>query len=177
MSIDFQEKFNNAAKNGNLAELNDCILNGVDINRDHKAIRIACAHGHYDIVKRLIDLGATIHENALIYACSADSVDLVKLLIDKGFDVNKTGRLSATPITNAANRGNYEIVSILLEHGANQHLNFAVYYAGLGNHEDIVELLFENGAKINWSMLKDINNKLKAKKYNKIKEMFNKNFN
>jgi ankyrin repeat protein len=163
------EKFNKAAENGNLNELNNCIQNGVDLNHNQEASRIACVHGHYNIVKRLIDVGATIHKAALFYACSTDSVELVKLLIDKGFDVNYR-----SPILNAANKGNYEIVSVLLEHGANQQLNLAVYYAGLGHYEDVVEILFEYGAKIDWIMLKDINNTLKAKKYTKIRDMFNK---
>jgi ankyrin repeat protein len=73
---------------------------------------LACAHGHVDVVKFLLDHGAKI-----------ESVDQVRCLLDsyhlKLFQGNKN-----TPLSLACTHGHVEVAAALLDCGANfEHLN------------------------------------------------------
>lgn len=83
------------------------------------------------ITELLIEKGADIEAkdddgiNALVYAVSYNKEDIVKLLLEKGADANTVCEIenehidiSPTPLMNAAYRGNTNIINMLLENGA-----------------------------------------------------------
>ena len=48
----------------------------------------------------------------------------------------------------ASENGHFDIVKLLLEHGAKEHLEWALLEASVSGHTDIVKLLFEHGAEL-----------------------------
>ena len=84
------------------------------------------------IVELLIEKGADIEAkdddgiNALVYASTYNDEEMVKFLLEKGADANTVCEIenehtdiASTPLMNAAYRGNTNIINMLLENGAN----------------------------------------------------------
>ncbi len=69
-------------------------------------------------IERLLNEGADVNESGLatplFYAIQYNHTDAARLLIERGADVDKASTWG-TPIHEAAKRGNAEIVSVLLE--------------------------------------------------------------
>ncbi|MBW5390752.1 ankyrin repeat domain-containing protein [Brachyspira hampsonii] len=83
------------------------------------------------IAELLIEKGADIEAkdddgiNALVYASTYNNEEMVKFLLEKGADANTVCEIenehtdiSSTPLMNAAYRGNTNIINMLLENGA-----------------------------------------------------------
>ena len=72
-------------------------------------------------LERLLNEGADVNESGLasplFYAIQYNNSDAARLLIERGADVNKASTWG-TPIHEGAKRGNTEIVALLLERGA-----------------------------------------------------------
>ena len=87
------------------------------------------------------------------FAAEGLTDDVVELL-DKGMDVNSTmGELGITALMAAANKGHSDLVSLLLERGADPDIrtddgDTALIGAALDGHSDIVSLLLGAGAKV-----------------------------
>ena len=84
------------------------------------------------ITELLIEKGADIEAkdddgiNALVYASTYNNEEMVKFLLEKGADANTVCEIenehtdiASTPLMNAAYRGNTNIINMLLENGAN----------------------------------------------------------
>ncbi len=84
------------------------------------------------IAELLIEKGADIEAkdddgiNALVYASTYNDEEMVKFLLEKGADANTVCEIenehtdiASTPLMNAAYRGNTNIINMLLENGAN----------------------------------------------------------
>ena len=83
----------------------------------------------------------------------------VEKLLDEGVDVNTKYRYGATALSYACDRGNLEVVKVLLAHGADVNVEDTFYHAtplnwasrpAMGRkpqHAEIVGLLLEHGAK------------------------------
>ena len=72
--------------------------------------------GHYDVVKFLLEHGAHKKSaDALVIAGKASREKIVSYLTELGFDMNQ---LYLTEIYLAVSKGRYNIVKILIEHGA-----------------------------------------------------------
>jgi hypothetical protein len=88
----------------------------------------------------------------LIAAARKSNVEAVKELLAKGADPNAKTPYGATPLFFACDRGNLEIVTILVERGADVNVrdtfynSTAVGWAVSKNHVAIVKLLLEKGA-------------------------------
>jgi len=83
----------------------------------------AAKRGDIQEINSLLDSGANINEEAgswapLAWALYYRQTRAAKLLIDRGADINLIGSLGDTPLIYAAWRGNFEIVNLLLEKGA-----------------------------------------------------------
>jgi hypothetical protein len=93
-----------AAESGNIKEVEALLNKGVDVNQrggggvlnDGQALEFASSAGHLDIVRLLLDRGATIdatHGNtgwtALSGAAWKGHTDVAKLLIERGSDIDK----------------------------------------------------------------------------------------
>ena len=72
----------------------------------------ACIGGHIDIIKALIEKGATDWNSGLFHACFGGHIDIVKFLIEKGaYDWN-------WGLYHACRNGHIDIVKLMIEKGA-----------------------------------------------------------
>jgi Ankyrin repeats (3 copies) len=100
---------------------------------DH-AMDEAALGGHIDIVKLMIEKGATYFDDAMSEAGLGGHMEIVKLMIEKGAtDFDRAMRF-------AADGGHMEIVKFMIEKGA-INFNAAMGYAAEAGHMDIVEYL------------------------------------
>jgi len=97
-------------------------------NKDNKtALFYACANGHTDVAKYLLDSGASVRvgETSLTVACVMQNVELVCVLLNHGADPNlaSTSRHEDSkhrlPLFVAVHKQNSELAGLLLKRGAN----------------------------------------------------------
>jgi ankyrin repeat protein len=118
----------------------------------------------------------TIPENELLIAAGSGNVEIVRMLLDGGAQVNflRKGKIGGkrfscaindwtdfdiefgrTPLIVASMNGHGEVVSLLLEHGAdvnapeNVEKRTALMFASENGHQDVVATLLTHGADIN----------------------------
>lgn len=87
--------------------------NGVDVTSDEELL---------DIINKIpeINKGGCDDRTPLMYACLYNRIKLVKRLIELGADVNKKDRYhKSSAIHIAAIKGNIDIITLLLDNGAN----------------------------------------------------------
>ncbi len=91
-------------------------------------------------------------EEALWDAARSGNLDKIKALVTAGVDVNAKTKYNATALAYAADKGHVEIVRYLLGKGAevdttdNFYQATPLVWASMGQHAEIVGLLFEHGA-------------------------------
>jgi len=89
----------------------------------------------------------------LLAAARKGDVAAVKGLLDKGVDVNSKNRYGATALSYACDRGNLELVTLLIERGADVNASDTFYkatpitWATMNGHVDVIKLLLDKGAK------------------------------
>jgi len=128
------------------------LLNSPD-ERGFPPLVLACYSDRYAISKLLLEKGANVEardgmgNTALMGVAFKGLLKMAKLLIDEfGADVNAQNRAGGTPLTFAATFGQYEMVELLLHHGAepnhsDQDGHTALILAKAKGHQRIVELL------------------------------------
>ena len=167
------EEFAKSIKDGDLESIQDDIKRGLDINvwlpgMTHKPIHMAVYTGNIDIVKLLLDNGASInmrdifHYTPLHHAANrkkledpnsmeinAKLIDIAKLLIDRGTKHLDSGN-DGTPLDLAARNGDLEMVDLLINRGANLlDSEKALHYASEKGHLPMVKYLVEKGYPVN----------------------------
>ena len=136
-----------AAKRGNLAFVDLLLATGlVNATADAVGLWTACAEGHVDVARRLLDFGMNVnvrnsntqtnHHNstffghqgslpsgeAAIVAASADGhLEVVNLLLARGARVSAHAPFRQTPLMAACDFGHVDIVERLLAAGADVH--------------------------------------------------------
>ncbi|KLP12329.1 ankyrin 1 [Fusarium fujikuroi] len=139
---------------------------GVDINsklrevHSFHALGIAARSGHVEICRMLLEHGTCKEfddDSALIHAARADNVEIVNMLLKEGHKVDiqlDDSPYHGTPLVAAARAGYQDIVTALLENGAD--VNYAapneitpLMSAVLGNEATIAKTFIDAGADIN----------------------------
>ncbi len=161
-SISHAATIHDAAKSGDLAQVQRLVVDGADVNekavRDETPIMIATLVGHGEIVNYLLQRGANIDArnasglSSLHAAAYGGHTDIVKLLVAKGANVNDaSNRFGVTPLHLASEENHIGTVQALLKQGADFgviEINgySAMSRAGFRKHWDVVNVLLANGA-------------------------------
>ena len=105
----------------------------------------------------------------LLSATRKGDVAQVTALLDKGADINAKTRYKQTPLFFACDRGNADMVKLLIARGAALDLEDTFYHASpiswamSKNHEEIVKMLIEAGANPSDPLKDSIRNGNKAR--------------
>lgn len=128
-----------------------CSIEGIDLTELHQSLDKFTAHGHFQrwvqLAKSHLDTTRTITPLAL--AIQLGLSDYVKLLLSSPDTDCNVG----APITWAADKGFADVVSLLIQHGANvdqlDHRGYtALHRAAIKNHSAVVKLLLDAGCKM-----------------------------
>ncbi len=124
----------------------------------YSALWNAVSNKHQSLVTILIAAGAHCSPSTLTKAISEQSDDIVQALLDGGADVNAADTWGNTPISEAIDTGNIQLMRTLISHGAGinrqqrvwttESTNALGLAASRGKHE-MVQLLLEAGADVN----------------------------
>ncbi len=161
-SISHAGAIHDAAKSGDLAQIQHLVVKGVDVNErtviDETPLIIAALADNGEIVNYLLQRGADINAwnasglTALHAAAYAGHTEIVSLLVAKGAVINdSSNRFGTTPLLVATEENHIETVSSLLKLGADVNaveingIN-ATSKAGWREHWDVLKLLLANGA-------------------------------
>ena len=120
-----------AAHHGQAETVKLLLEHGADVNalggKYRTALQAALRHGQVEIAKLLLSNGANFNKaavnNELVEASRHGQIKIVKLLLleycaDVNADVNTRGELYSESLHAALSRDSFEIVQLLLEHGA-----------------------------------------------------------
>ena len=118
-----------AASKGDIPTVKDLLVFGADINvKDNNGLRplhIAVNKSNSEMIEFLINNRANINAKnkngltALHYAVYHHQKDIISMLISKGANVNSRGNVrGSTPLMLAAEKGNVKLIELLLENGA-----------------------------------------------------------
>lgn len=136
-----------AAQKGFRSTVEHLLKAGAEVNAVTEsgttALIEAAARNHTDIVRILLAAGATVHHHsrgALFYAYLNKNEDMVMLLLAAGASLN---------LAEAAECGQAEQVSHLLENGADVNEGAPIIGAAEEEHSDIVRMLIAAGADVN----------------------------
>ena len=120
-----------AATYGDIANVRKYLDLGANIEvKDYRgltSLQIACARGHLDVVRLLLDRGANIEaaggntgQTSLIMASEDGILDVVKELLDRGANIEAAeNRHGLNSLMMASWRGKLNVVKELVDRGAN----------------------------------------------------------
>ena len=117
-----------------------CLLeNGADINAltnyNSTPLMLASRSCDVNVIKFFLNHGSKNDGRALHFACDrAARLDILLCLIGNGADVNARGNDNCTPLMTASRSGQVNKINVLINHGANLHLqddngDTAMHYA------------------------------------------------
>ena len=161
-----------AATEGNLAKVREALRLGAEINEarlpvagnapSDTALHLAAFHGHLDVVKHLVSSGADVEASShdghtpLMDAAFEGNLDVAQFLLSPaggGARLDATCIYGESPLHEAAQGGQEELVSLLLEHGHPvdpQETRDAgatpLMLAARGGHVRTMQLLLDAGA-------------------------------
>ena len=117
-------------------------------------IQAACAAGHLEVARLLLDNGADLHEGDVNYrqvplhrVAQEGYVDVAQLLLERGADILRPDNMGQTPLHFAAEHGKTDMVRFLLENGAKPclgilyRLKTPMMWALMGGHQECAALL------------------------------------
>lgn len=155
-----------AAQSGDIKSALDLLNKGVDVNkRDYEGYpSLFHALGRFEVTE-FNDEGnihTSIASLPLLKHLKPEQLQLAKILIAQGADINYVARDGYTPLALAAMAGEFELVNLLLEHGANVNPKStpgsfaagaptALMLAARGGNPEIVSFLIDRGADVNAS--------------------------
>ncbi|XP_065845260.1 uncharacterized protein [Oscarella lobularis] len=116
---------------GNKELMEVFIENSCDIHAKSQfgdALTDASCHGHLAIVKRLVQLGFHVNNNALQHACWKNEIEIAEYLLSVGADIEALNNWGRTPFLEAINWGNEKIMNFLIRKGCNIYARDVVRY-------------------------------------------------
>lgn len=153
------DKIFNAALEGNIATVKQFIENGFDVNTKNQGgqtlLMLAGFNGHTDICEYLIKKGIHVEtrdgdgRTALMYTSTGPFAQTVEFLLKKGADASAVdSKEHWTPLMFAAAEGQYEVVKLLLDAGADSTIkdvdgDTAESFAIQNKHDKVVKLIRE----------------------------------
>lgn len=169
--VDLDEALIKASSDANEHQIRALVAAGANINAEgnsHKEngspLQAACRTGKPRIVRLLIDdYSADVNGSnpwqfgtALQTACTFGFERVARVLLERGADVNAPGGPEGGPALHLAT-GNKLLLQLLLDHGADLHVNSEVHGTALmaaagrdeEGSEDIIQMLLDYGADIN----------------------------
>ena len=168
---ELNERVIRAIGQGDMADLAAALEEGADPNVEstpgRPALFLAASRGNAEATRLLIDAGADVNADTadgsiLVKAAVEGHPEVVELLLDAGADMSAIGRAWSggdAPALWAAAAGEHgiiEVARLLIEHGADVDQvdptggATALILAASTNQADMVELLLESGADINF---------------------------
>ena len=161
-SPSFGGAIHDAAKKGDLKQVEQLIAQGADVNvrgtNGETPLTIAALGGRQTVVALLLEAGADLQIRnkggltPLHAAAYGGHRDVVELLLAKGVDVNDANnRFGVSPLHLAAEENRKDVVELLLVSGANVKAKEINGYtplsrAGFREFWDVVRLLRQHGA-------------------------------
>lgn len=160
--VSYAGTIHDAAKSGDLAQIQGLVVKGVDVNeqttRNETALIIASLAGKGEVVHYLLQRGADIDArnssglSSLHAAAYAGHTEIVSLLVVKGAEVNDAeNRFGVTPLLLASEENHIKTVRELIKLGADINvveingIN-ATSKAGWREHWGVLKVLLANGA-------------------------------
>ncbi len=131
------------------------------------ALHWAAIYNNQSIAKLLLqnyaDINSQTYENEtpIWYAVHAGHADMVELLLTYTLDVNIATIDGNTPLCEAAYNNNITIIRMLINYGANPNIRLSersetpLHVAVTNNNYDAVELLLENDAQVDATVLSE----------------------
>lgn len=124
-----------------------------------KMICRSIAGGHISMVQRLIERydaadRPVARQEAFFHAVQNNHIGLVIMFLDSGAQINKTDFRGETAMEMASENGNLRMAELLLARGFDRSHRFysnCLILAAQQGHEDMVQLLLNNGVDINAS--------------------------
>ncbi len=148
-----------AARVGAFRLVNVCLENGVQRDKvdvyGRSALHYAAMNGHASVCRRLIEVSlpadALDLDNCtpLVYATLRGSVDCVRVILEDGRVSARTAMLDSDlmPLSLAARSGHYDVIVLLLQHGApslpNTNGEYPIHLAAQAGHSDVCRLLVD----------------------------------
>jgi cytochrome c len=159
-SSSLADPIHDAAKSGNMAELDAAIAAGDDVNAQENRLTplyMAVQGGHIEAVRLLLQKGADPDALAgfgypLAAAITSGRADIVDALLKGGANPNMR-RQSISALHKAAEVGCFDCVVLLVQAGADVNARTSmrspvIHYAKSNGHQDIVEYLLSHGVNV-----------------------------
>ena len=140
-----------AAANGHADVISTLLAHGADANfvNFYGATAVDLASQHPDVFSTLKANGAVVDSQQLLEAAEEGDAELLLTLIDNGEDINSDIN-GETPLSLAVKNGHANVVSTLLDHGAESEIyNSFLNEAAINGHADIAADLLAHGADVN----------------------------
>ena len=161
---DEQSQLLAAVRTGKVDVATALVKKGIDVNFARGASPLLVAVGRQDLglVKLLLSYGADVNffdeqqHTVLIMAIDSGNLELFKLIMAQEPDLNTQSRAIPlrTPLMQAAENGEMEMARLLVEAGADIHIedyyeDQALAFAAYHNRPEVVEFLVASGAELN----------------------------
>ena len=159
------DEFQKAVTKGNFNRVVALLKDHPDLldkknNLGQTPLIVAVNHSQLEVAELLLANGADVNardgnkQTPLILALSVYNHDkMVRLLLTKGADVNLEDKWNMTALAYAVRQGQLDDAKILIANDANINVVAGaspLYWAVMGFHTEMVELLLANGADVNY---------------------------